>query len=53
MVLIGEAREKISKALEGVSPMRDAASMDEAVGLGFKRQSPWTRATIVPDVRQL
>ena len=40
MVLIGEAREKISKALEGVLPMRDAASMDEAVGLGFKQAKP-------------
>ena len=40
MVLIGEARDKIRKALEGVLPMQEASSLEEAVRLGFKQAQP-------------
>lgn len=35
LVLIGEAREKIRSALEGILPIREARSLDEAVNVGF------------------
>ena len=40
MVLIGEARDKIRSALEGVLPMQEASSMEEAVRSGFKQALP-------------
>lgn len=40
LVLIGEARDKIRKAMEGVLPMLEASSMEEAVGLGFRQARP-------------
>lgn len=36
LILIGEAREKIKKALEGVLPIKEASSLEEAVNAGLK-----------------
>jgi UDP-N-acetylmuramoylalanine--D-glutamate ligase len=37
IILIGEAREKIRKALEGSAPIRTASSLKEAVRVGYSR----------------
>lgn len=39
-ILIGEAREKLRATLEGICPMREAASLEEAVGGAASVASP-------------
>ncbi len=36
LILIGEAKEKIRKAFEGIIPIKVASSLEEAVDIGFK-----------------
>lgn len=40
VVLIGQAKEKIKKALEAELPVCDARSLQEAVDIAFKKSSP-------------
>lgn len=48
IILIGEAREKIARALDGVRPMETAASMKEAVSLGLAAASRGEAVLLAP-----
>lgn len=48
VVLIGEAREKIQKALKGTVPMKMASSMEEAVSLGYSLAEPGDVVLLAP-----
>lgn len=40
LVLIGEAKEKIRMALQSALPVEEAASLEEAVAIGFNKAAP-------------
>lgn len=48
VVLIGEAKEKIQKALKGTVPMKTAISMEEAVSLGYSFAEPGDVVLLAP-----
>ena len=48
IVLIGEAKEKIGKALQGTVPMKTASSMEEAVRLGYSLAGPGEVVLLAP-----
>jgi len=48
VVLIGEAGEKIQKALKGTVPMKMASSMEEAVSLGYSLAEPGDVVLLAP-----
>jgi UDP-N-acetylmuramoylalanine--D-glutamate ligase len=48
VILLGEAREKIQKALKGAVPMKTASSMEEAVGLGYSLAEPGDVVLLAP-----
>jgi UDP-N-acetylmuramoylalanine--D-glutamate ligase len=48
VILVGEAREKIRKALLGTVPMDEAQSIGDAVGLGFSSASPGEIVLLAP-----
>lgn len=47
-ILIGAAADKIARAIEGAAPIHRAASMDEAVELGFSLGSPGDVVLLAP-----
>lgn len=48
VILIGEAAEKIRQALHGVTELRSAASLEEAVRLGFSLARPGDTVLLSP-----
>jgi UDP-N-acetylmuramoylalanine--D-glutamate ligase len=48
IILLGEAREKIAKALQDGIPMKTASSLKEAVELGFASASPGEIVLLAP-----
>jgi UDP-N-acetylmuramoylalanine--D-glutamate ligase len=48
LVLLGEASQKIGSQLGGTVPMKQAFSMDEAVGLAFRQATPGDVVLLAP-----
>ena len=48
VVLIGEAAERIREGLGGVVPTEDAATMEEAVAMAFRRAEPGDAVLLAP-----
>jgi len=48
VILVGEAREKIKKALLGTVPLEEAPSIEDAVRLGFASASPGEIVLLAP-----
>ncbi len=48
IILLGEAKEKIKTALEGIIPMETVPSLEEAVRLGYSRAEPGEVVLLAP-----
>lgn len=48
IILLGEAKEKIKTALEGIVPMETVSSIEEAVRLGYSRAKPQEVVLLAP-----
>jgi len=48
IILIGEAKEKIKKALEGMVTFRNSSSLKEAVNIGFSEAKPGEIVLLAP-----